>query len=982
MVSVLAQQIKRWDVEVGKGRGSLECNNAFHTSVEKSTLHVDLVGLWEKAKNISRLCEAVHDKLGEGLIWVNMYIKLAADEKTQITNRQHLLETLDRAHVLLSIDKLNRKLEAILTALDTELANSIGEFSQAITLADKAEEKFKNLGIENALSFAIAISNKGYAKFMLDEPEVGSKELLRAEKMIQKLDKVDKAQLAVIYRRLASVYDRLRKPRQAIEYNGKAKVLFDKLGSKIDSANLSFSKGNILLDVGLYDQAIDAFTDAQNIYLPLGREKELGSTFFNLGKAWYHKDNNDRASNFYEQAERILDDMHEYVELANLYTSMGILYENQETEDDYLKAKHYYEKAENLYNTYSKHPQEYLRTLAINKGKLYERWGKYKEANVEYLLAEKQISTAREQERLVIYNNLAYIALLSKDYDCALAYAQKALQGLDQTLELELYLGGTPSLQFIDQHLSHYIAVEALIQKGDIAKAYAMRQASRNRLFHLMWRMKADGKSTEQVKTLWQKKLEIERKITEIEHRAVESQSENERSRLLSTRNELKKKKDAEERELIANPELDKKIFAIDPLDVDKLQTNLKPDEALIDYQVSKEFVHGYIRFRIDAFIVKHGGVKYARLFTDRDAIESLNLVKEYTDLQRPQMLQNYYSKGLLDQYKQKNHAAAKILYQDLFEKLAGDLVDIEKIFIIPDGPLNLLPFETLRDHQDKLLLEKYVISYLNSPADVYRNYAKSNQGLLVFGDIDYGSELKGMREWSNIAGSAEALMSITKNMQKKMPVTYVQKTEATESHFKQLSPGHEIMLIWSHGEFSNYNKIPEALIKAQDDIGGINLKTIEEFDAWNTYEYRKQFNDPLSNSFVAFAAINKGGDGRNDGYLTAREVMGLNLQGTELTILAACETGVGQSSPSEGVLGLRKAFSIAGSRQLLISLWQVDADWTKELIKAMLNNYEEQGGARALNNAKKALIEKLREKGREPFPFYWAGFILVGKGK
>jgi CHAT domain-containing protein len=174
---------------------------------------------------------------------------------------------------------------------------------------------------------------------------------------------------------------------------------------------------------------------------------------------------------------------------------------------------------------------------------------------------------------------------------------------------------------------------------------------------------------------------------------------------------------------------------------------------------------------------------------------------------------------------------------------------------------------------------------------------------------------------------------------------------------------------------------MPQMLLDMKDASGGVRIKTVEELEAWDQYNYRQQFNDPLSNSFLILAGVNQGGDGLDDGYLTAREVMDLNLEGTELTILAACETGLGQSSPSEGILGLRKAFSLAGSRQLLISLWEVDAKWTGELIKIILENCDKLGDARILQSAKIALMKKLRVEGLEPFPFYWAGFILVGKG-
>jgi len=981
LVAALAQQIQTWDAEVEQGHGARECNSAFHASTLKNSQPAEIIASWEQIKGIAHLCEINHDALGEGLIWVEVYLRLAADDKSKILNRSYLLRAINNMLVLSSVNKLDPGLRVSLIALTTEIVHNNGRFEQVIKLTNIAEAEFKTLGVRKSLNLALAISNKGYAEYRRGDLVASEKELLRAERMLRGLDRLDEAQLAVIYKRLASVYDRMRKPRLAIDYIEKAKLLFDKFGSKIDSANLRFNKGIILLDVGLYDQAIDVFTEARNIYLSLGKEKALGDTFYNLGKAWYFKGNADRALNYYEQSERVLTDTHDYVVLGKLYISMGIFYENQFTEVSYQRAKQYYDMAEKLLLRYGADPGSSLFTLAINRGRLFERWGKYKEANEEYLQAQKRVPEARTQARYIVHNNLAYLALLRKEYDQAFAYAQAALQDLDKTLELEFYIAGAPNIQFIDKNLSsYYIAMQALIQKGEVAKAYALRETSRNRIFQFMVRRRKDNKPARQQDVLWRKKLELDKAVSELDQRAVQSQSDNERSRLLAQRNALKKKLESVERNLFSNPEQYRKIFGSGTLNIQALQSNLKPGEALVDFQVSSRLVLNDVRFQIAAFVVTQRSIKYVNLFPTEDAYGCLEVVKEYNALHRPQSLQRYYSHNTLSSYTKKIQQRANTLYHDLFGKLAGELKGVTKLFIIPDGPLNLLPFETLRDNQNRLLLDKYAISYLNSPSEIYGVSQKANKGLLVFGDIDYGKGVEGKRQWRQITGSAEVLKGINKAMQGKLPISYFHDRQATETQFDQLAPGHRVLLIWSHGEFSEYNKMPAILADAQDEQGGLTFKTSEELAAWRTHQYQRQFSDPLSNSFLALAAINNGGDGINDGYLTAREVMGLDLEGTQLTILAACETGVGQTSPSEGVLGLRKAFSIAGSQQLLISLWQVDAKWTGELIKSMLTQYAALGGARALQNAKQHLIKQLRAEGLEPYPFYWAGFILVGK--
>ena len=138
----------------------------------------------------------------------------------------------------------------------------------------------------------------------------------------------------------------------------------------------------------------------------------------------------------------------------------------------------------------------------------------------------------------------------------------------------------------------------------------------------------------------------------------------------------------------------------------------------------------------------------------------------------------------------------------------------------------------------------------------------------------------------------------------------------------------------------------------------------------------KRTSDNPLLRSGLIMTGANKLQSIEEDGVLTALEAAGLDLWGTELVVLSACETGVGQVEAGEGVFGLRRALVIAGSESQLLSLWQVDDEATKTLMvgfyKRLLNGAERGGALRTMQ------LRMLREADYA-HPYYWASFIPAG---
>jgi CHAT domain-containing protein len=133
---------------------------------------------------------------------------------------------------------------------------------------------------------------------------------------------------------------------------------------------------------------------------------------------------------------------------------------------------------------------------------------------------------------------------------------------------------------------------------------------------------------------------------------------------------------------------------------------------------------------------------------------------------------------------------------------------------------------------------------------------------------------------------------------------------------------------------------------------------------------------NPLLRSGLALAGANLPGDAHGDGILTALEAAGLNLWGTSLVTLSACDTGVGDVRNGEGVYGLRRAFMLAGAETLVMSLWPVSDAVARDTMVAYYARLRSGfGRGDALRQAKLSILRRpgLRH------PYYWGGFIQSG---
>jgi CHAT domain-containing protein/tetratricopeptide (TPR) repeat protein len=296
-------------------------------------------------------------------------------------------------------------------------------------------------------------------------------------------------------------------------------------------------------------------------------------------------------------------------------------------------------------------------------------------------------------------------------------------------------------------------------------------------------------------------------------------------------------------------------------------------------------------------------------------------------------------------------------------------------LIVSPDGSLNLIPFGALVDEENRYLLEQYEITYVTSGRDLLRLQfsERARQAPLVIADPAFDLAALAARPAAadaapvrQIAGKFAPLPGTAAEAQalaKLMPRAEVETGANASEVAVKAAHGPSVLHIASHGFF--FDQIPSPTIGS--DSRGLGLSKQVAKTA-----------SPLLRSGLALAGANLGqGGGSEDGLLTAIEAASLDLMGTKLVVLSACETGVGEVRSGEGVQGLRRAFVMAGAESVAMSLWPVSDEATKDL---MADYYEHllkgQGRAASLRSVQLGMLKDSRRS----HPFYWASFLVAGQ--
>jgi len=330
----------------------------------------------------------------------------------------------------------------------------------------------------------------------------------------------------------------------------------------------------------------------------------------------------------------------------------------------------------------------------------------------------------------------------------------------------------------------------------------------------------------------------------------------------------------------------------------------------------------------------------------------------------------------------------ARALYDRLVRPIEASLADVSHVLVSPDGALNLIPFAALVDGRGQYLVERRTISYVTSGRDLVRVTGQRGDAprgatpIVLANPLFEGlattqatpappqnsraldaATLDRALRFNPLPGTADEATALAKVLPEARLFTGMNATEAVLKELRAPS----ILHIATHGFFLN----PSAPRPAAGSERGLAISSEPSSATGN-------LDDALVLSGLALAGANQRSSGAGeDGILTALEATSLDLWGTRMVVLSACETGVGDVRNGEGVYGLRRALVLAGAESQVMSLWQVSDTATRDL---MISYYQQlragEGRAEAMRQVQLAMLKGGRNRDH---PFYWASFILSG---
>ena len=431
------------------------------------------------------------------------------------------------------------------------------------------------------------------------------------------------------------------------------------------------------------------------------------------------------------------------------------------------------------------------------------------------------------------------------------------------------------------------------------------------------------------------------------------------------------------------------------------VQKALKPDEAAVEYIrfPAHDGIHWVHADAYAAAVLTPSGNPRLLLLGNAQKLEAEPLASYRAGVARTRGIAAAGGSGSSAPPAGPGTGAA---YAAFWKPLEESLGGAKRVYVAADGILNQVPIGLFSDPEGKLLLEKYDLRVVNSTKDLLRpQHGAGGKTALVIGNPSFNLSEAAQREAASklkapaihraaaAAGTGPALRGSEGS--DPLPPLPATQAEAEAVALALKNAGWQVELdtgSMALEEAVGRARGPRVVHLATHGFFLANPPQTADPPPPGAQPARQPaLRDPMLRSGLFFAGADRIRAGQRpaadleDGVLTAYEATQLHLQGTELVVLSACETGLGQQANGEGVFGLRRGLQEAGAESVLMSMWPVPDRETQELMTLFYRQWL--GGLdshEALRQAQLKERDTVRQRYGRDLPYYWGAFVLVGR--
>jgi CHAT domain-containing protein/Tfp pilus assembly protein PilF len=738
--------------------------------------------------------------------------------------------------------------------------------------------------------------------------------------------------------------------------------------------------GNVYFDMGNYPKAEEFYLKALDILKKaLGEEHpSVAKSLNNLGVVYDNMGNYPKAEEYHLKAlairKKALSEEHQ--DVAASLNNLGKVYEEM---GNYLKAEDFYLKALYIYKEAlgEEHPDVAMTTN--NLGIIYDNMGNYPKAESFLLqssaLRLKALGT-NHPDILASYQSLASYYRKQKQFVPAEANYTKSWNNLVHQIQNYFpFLSDNEKAKFFEKVSEHIEVIKSFYLMPNVKNPAKTGEVYNQQLFTKALLLSSSTRWKQLIKSSGDKELLALFTQWELTRNKIAKLYTETDSTLLAGLDSTLAKSEKLEKELSRRSEAFGKLIDRKMVSWKDVQAKLKPGEAAIEIIRMRKW--GIAKVVTDTSDPQKPVYKIQGL---TDTIQYIALIVK-PGLLQPELVMlpngndmegkwiNYYKNTI------RNKVTDKQLYDIYWQKIADKLgKGVKTIYFSPDGIYNSINLNTLQNPKTgKYLLEEKDIRLLTNTKDlVTASNTKPNENYAcLVGYPEYNAD-KTLR--ASVLNRERKASEIWYNLNLTRGEAFAE-LPATKAEVEKIS---DIMgkIGWKVETLLG-EKALEDRVKEVEMPRVLHIATHGYFQPDTT-----KGNNPLIHSGLLLTGANKTLAGEKsedteDGILTAYEAMNLNLDNTDLVVLSACETGLGEIKNGEGVYGLQRAFKVAGAKSIIMSLWKVDDQATQELMVSFYKNW-----LSAPNGNKRTAFLKAQKqlKAKYPNPYYWGAFVMVGE--